>query len=492
MKQKYLILFYAVCLIFAACSKAPQESAEQKGQTPEVYKPQVTFADAIKQSDETAVKYYLAQGESPNQLDDDGTPFLVLAAAQDNIKIVQELLAAKAFMDTTNANGENALWTAVNNGNYDIAQLLIILGADINVANQDNMTPLMVASQNGYILNVEQLLQNGADISAKNNQGKTALALANEQLQKQQKGSEDFQTYSEIFNMLRDAEKPVIPAAVEAIAKSDMDAFQRVAPRIKTLSAEKQARLLYMASQVCVPGTTQICHLASNGKTTEFPCVKKLVCNKENNAQIIRTLVKNGAPSDAITIKYDNYSGDNTKLDIFSVSYSLQKSNPTLLNEIMPKLDKCMLALTQMSHPNPDEADDGLYATYWAENKCSVQKMNLLGFQSVNSKNNKPTITPIPKDDLKDFENLGMTKEELTKKLGEPNFYQQKDNTTEVLSYRKMDKMPIQKEKINIIDDIYFIKHGVVVKYDAKILALDVRPYVDRDKITPYETKRGY
>ena len=83
-------------------------------------------------------------------------------------------------------------------------------------------------------------------------------------------------------------------------------------------------------------------------------------------------------------------------------------------------------------------------------------------------------------------------KEELIKKLGEPNFYQQKDNTTEVLSYRKMDKMPIQKEKINIIDDIYFIKHGVVVKKDVKILAFDVRPYVDRDKITPYETKRGY
>lgn len=491
MKQKFLLCFLGVFLMTLwACSPSKeQQEGTAKGSAD---KPQISFADAIKQSDEKTVKYYLEQGETPNQLDDDGTPFLVLAAAQDNIQIVQALLAAKAFINTKNTKGEDALWTAVNNGNYDIAELLLILGADVNTTNQDNMTPLMVASQNGYILNVEQLLQNGADISAKNNQGKTALDLVVEQLQQLGNEDVDFPTYGEIFFMLFDEENPVIPTAVEAIAKSDMDAFQRVVPRIKTLSAEKQARLLYMASQVCVPGTTQICHLASNGKTTEFPCVKNLVCDKENNAQIIRTLVKNGAPSDAITIKYDNYSGDNTKLDIFSVSYNLQKSNPTLLNEIMPKLDKCMLALTQMSHPNPDEADDGLYATYWAENKCSVQKMNLLGFQSVNSKNNKPTITPIPKDDLKDFENLGMTKEELTKKLGEPNFYQQKDNTTEVLSYRKMDKMPIQKEKINIIDDIYFIKHGVVVKYDAKILALDVRPYVDRDKIAKYETQRGY
>ena len=496
MKQKFLLCFLSVFLIIAlgACSPSKEKSEEQKQETANVsaYKPQISFAEAIRQSDEKAVKYYLEHDETPNQLDDDGTPFLVLAAAQDDTKIVQDLIEKKAFLNTKNSKGENALWTAVNNGNYDIAQLLIILGADINVANQDNMTPLMVASQNGYILNVEQLLQNGADISAKNNQGKTALALANEQLQKQQKGSEDFQTYSEIFNMLRDAEKPVIPTAVEAIAKSDMDAFQRVAPRIKTLPAEKQARLLYMASQVCVPGTTQICHLSSNGNATEFPCIKNISCDKENNAQIIRTLVKNGAPSNSVTLNYAGDLSDITKLDIFSVSYNLQKSTPELLNEIMPNLDKCMLALTQMSHPNPNEADDGLYATYWAENKCSVQKMNLLGFQSVNSKNNKPTITPIPKDDLKDFENLGMTKEELTKKLGEPNFYQQKDNTTEVLSYRKMDKMPIQKEKINIIDDIYFIKHGVVVKKDVKILAFDVRPYVDRDKIAPYETKRGY
>ena len=48
------------------------------------------------------------------------------------------------------------------------------------------------------------------------------------------------------------------------------------------------------------------------------------------------------------------------------------------------------------------------------------------------------------------------------------------------------------KEKINILDDIYFIKHGVVVKKDVKILAFDVRPYVDREKIAQYENKRGY
>lgn len=496
MKQKYLILLSAACLIFAACSKAPQEAAEQttpskQEQAPQVYTPQITFAEAIKQSDEQAVKYYLAQEESPNQVDDNGTPLIVLAAAQDNIKIFQELLAAKAFIDTTNANGENALWTAVNNGNYDIADLLIILGADVNTANQDNMTPLMAASQNGYILNVEQLLRNGADINAKNNENKTALDLAKEQLNNA-KDSEDAQTYKEIVSMLKAYSEPVIPAAVKAIATSDITTFENLAPRIKNLPEDKQGRLLYMASQVCAPDTTQICHLTNNEKATEFPCIKNIVCNKENNAQIIRTLVKNGAPSNSVTLNYAGDLSDITKLDIFSVSYNLQKSNPELLNEIMPNLDKCMLALTQMSHPNPDEADDGLYATYWTQNKCSLNEMNILGTQVVNNKKNKPTITPLTKDAIKEFENLGITKEELTQKLGEPNFYQQKDNATEVLSYRKMDKMPIQKEKINILDDIYFIKHGVVVKKDVKILAFDVRPYVDREKIAVYETKRGY
>ena len=497
MKQKFLLCILGVFLIaLGACSPSKEQPEEQKQETANASaKPQISFAQAIKQSDEKAVKYYLEQDETPNQLDDDGTPFLVLAAAQDDVKIVQDLLEAKAFLNTKNTKGEDALWTAVNNGNYDIAELLIILGADVNTVNQDNMTPLMVASQNGYILNVEQLLQNGADISAKNNQDRTALALANEQLQKQQRGSEDFQTYSEIANMLLDAEKPVIPAAVEAIATSNIDAFNRIAPRIKTLPKEKQARILYMASQVCVPNTTQLCHLTNNGKPTEFPCVKKLVCNKENNAQIIRTLVKNGAPSNAVTIKYADGADDNIKLDVFSVSYNLQKSNPDLFNEIMPNLDKCMLALTQMSHPNSDEADDGLYATYWAENKCSLQKMNVLGFQSVVNKKNKPTITLFAKSDFEDFENLGLTKEELIKKLGEPNFYQQKDNSTEELSYRQVHKthtLPSEPEKINIADDIYFIKHGVAVKNQYKTLLYGVRPYVDREKIAQYETQRGY
>ena len=121
--------------------------------------------------------------------------------------------------------------------------------------------------------------------------------------------------------------------------------------------------------------------------------------------------------------------------------------------------------------------------------------MNLLGFQTVNHQKHKPVIVLFAKEDLQDFENLGMTKEELIKKLGEPNFYQQKDNTTEVLSYRETRKtytLPSEPKKINISDDIYFIKHGIVVKNQYKTLAYGVRPYVDREKIAKYETQRGY
>lgn len=491
MKQKLLLCFLGVFLItLGACSPSKEQPKEQAKETAKVsaYKPDISFADAIKQSDEKAVKYYLEQDETPNQLDDDGNPFLVLAAAQDNMKIFQDLLTAKAFMDTKNTKGENALWTAVNNGNYDIAELLIILGADVNTANQDNMTPLMAASQNGYILNVEQLLRNGADISVKNNQDKTALDLAKEQLQKQKSDDEDFQTYSEIVNMLKEAGQPVIPAAVKAIATSNIDSFNRIAARIKTLPQKKQAQLLYMASQVCVPNTTQICYLTIDGKATEFPCIKNISCDKENNAQIIRTLVENGAPSNAITTN-DLDEPLVTTLDINSVSYNLQKYNMDLLNEIMPKLDKCMLALTQMSHPNPDEADDGLYATYWTQNKCSLQKMTILGVQW------DEIIYPWSDFDIEEFENLGITKEELTKKLGEPNFYQQKDKGIEILSYRKTKEAKTdsyEPKKIHIVDDIYFIKHGVVVKKQIKRVATNLRLDVDREKIAVYETKRGY
>ena len=490
MKQKYLILFYAVCLIaFCACSKAPQDTAKQKEQAPKAYTPQITFADAIKQSDEKAVKYYLEQDETPNQLDDDGNPFLVLAAAQDNMKIFQDLLAANAFIDTTNANGENALWTAVNNGNYDIADLLIILGEDVNTANQDNMTPLMVASQNGYILNVEQLLQNGADdINAKNNQNKTALDLAQEQLNNA-KDTDDAQTYSEIVSMLKAQGEPLIPAAVEAIATSNIDSFNRVAAQIKTLPQEKQARLLWMASGVCVPNAKQICHLDGKLKKTEFPCVKNLVCNKENNAQIIRTLLENGAPSDAFAIEDKNNLMP--PLDADTISYRLQKANPELFVELMPELDTCMLSLTQISHPNPDEADDGLYATYWLKENCSLSKMNFLGVEFYEQKN-RPTVSILPEKDFNDYiSELGLSRDALIKKLGEPNFIEQKNASTEILTYREAKNLD-KTNLINIVDYNYTLKHGVVINKDEKTLAYGLRPYVDREKIAQYETRRGY
>ena len=493
MKQKYLILFSAVCLIFAACSKAPQESAEQttqvrQEQAPKAYQPQITFVDAIKQGDEQAVKYYLAQEESPNQVDDNGTPLIVLAAAQDNIKIFQALLAANAFIDTTNANGENAFWTAVNNGNYDIADLLIILGTDVNTVNQDNMTPLMAASQNGYILNVEQLLKSGADISAKNKDNKTALDLATEQLNNT-KDTDDVQTYKEIVSMLKAYGEPVIPAAVNAIAASDIDTFENLAPRIKNLPKEKQARLLWMAAGVCVPNAKQICHLDGKLKKTEFPCVKNLVCNKENNAQIIRTLLENGAPSDAFAIEDKNNLMP--PLDADTISYRLQKANPELFVELMPELDTCMLSLTQISHPNPDEADDGLYATYWLKENCSLSKMNFLGVEFYEQKN-RPTVSILPEKDFNDYiSELGLSRDALIKKLGEPNFIEQKNASTEILTYREAKNLD-KTNLINIVDYNYTLKHGVVINKDEKTLAYGLRPYVDREKIAQYETRRGY
>lgn len=496
--KKILVLLVSV-LFVAACSKAPQESAEQKSQTPEiytpemykpeVYKPEVTFADAIKQSDEQAVKYYLAREESPNQMDENGTPFLVLAAAQDNIKIFQALLAAHAFINANNTNGENALWTAVNNGNYEIAELLIILGADVNVANREDMTPLMAASQNGYILNVEQLLKSGADTTARNNQNKTALDLAKEQLN-EAKDSEDAQTYREIISILKTYSEPVIPAAVKAIAASDIDTFEHLATRIKNLPKDKQGRLLWMAAGVCVPNTKQICHLDENLKKTEFPCITKgLVCDKKNNAQIIRMLLKNGAPSDGLAIEDKNNLLP--PLDADTVSYRLQKANPELLLELMPILDECMLALTQMSHPNPNEADDGFYSAFWLQNDCSLSKMNFLGVEFYEQKN-RPTVSLLREDDFNEYiAELGLSKEALIKKLGDPNFLKQKNTSTEILTYRKAEN--IDKTKlINIVDYNYTLKYGVVIKKDKKTLAFGLRPYVDREKIAQYETKRGY
>ncbi|TGE18884.1 ankyrin repeat domain-containing protein [Hymenobacter elongatus] len=72
------------------------------------------------------------------------------------------------------------LITAANNGNLELVQALLKYKAQVNKADAFKGTALMAAASKGHKAIVELLLTNGADAKAKDDDGKDALAFAKE------------------------------------------------------------------------------------------------------------------------------------------------------------------------------------------------------------------------------------------------------------------------------------------------------------------------
>ena len=92
---------------------------------------------------------------------------------------VRALLAKKADVNATQADGTTALHWAVRWNDLETARLLIRSGADAKIANHDGATPMFLASQNGNAAMIEELLKSGADVNAPVlAHGETALMMA--------------------------------------------------------------------------------------------------------------------------------------------------------------------------------------------------------------------------------------------------------------------------------------------------------------------------
>ena len=103
---------------------------------------------------------------------------LIDAVKKNDAAAVRVLLAAKAEVRATEADGSTALHWAAQRDNVAIADLLLTAGADAKAATRFNVTPLSLAATNGSAAMIERLLAAKVDPDSTSVEGQTALMTA--------------------------------------------------------------------------------------------------------------------------------------------------------------------------------------------------------------------------------------------------------------------------------------------------------------------------
>jgi ankyrin repeat protein len=168
------------------------------------------FTKAAKFDDVSEVQSLLKAGVSPNTLDQNGNPMLIVAIRDKSPKVTNLLLANKAIdIDLSNKSGENPLmiasiegdlplvetmvlknkaqvnktgWAplhyACSTGKLNVAEFLVANGAKVNALSPSETTPLMMAVSSGNELLIKFLLDKGADLTMRNHEGYSAIDVA--------------------------------------------------------------------------------------------------------------------------------------------------------------------------------------------------------------------------------------------------------------------------------------------------------------------------
>ncbi len=103
---------------------------------------------------------------------------LHIAASQDDVARINQLLDAGAVVDATMDGGNTALMVAAKFGKVNACKTLLDRGAKVNQANNEGNTPMMIAVSAGRAKVVQFLMTRKADLSIKNKDGMDARDLA--------------------------------------------------------------------------------------------------------------------------------------------------------------------------------------------------------------------------------------------------------------------------------------------------------------------------
>jgi ankyrin repeat protein len=139
-------------------------------------------ADAVMRGDSAAMRTLLAQKADVNITQADGATALHWAVYRDDLATANLLIQAGANVKVATREGATPLSLACQNGNAAIVEALLKAGADPNEKLPNGETALMMASRTGNLATMKALLDRGADVNAKETiRGTSALMWAADQ-----------------------------------------------------------------------------------------------------------------------------------------------------------------------------------------------------------------------------------------------------------------------------------------------------------------------
>ncbi|XP_063920116.1 ankyrin-3-like isoform X2 [Zophobas morio] len=145
--------------------------------------PNTAFLRAARAAQLDKIQEYLDSGtvRDINTSNANGLNALHLAAKDGHVEIARELLKRGAIVDAATKKGNTALHIASLAGQEEIVRLLIQHGASLNVQSQNGFTPLYMAAQENHDGCVRYLLSKGANQTLATEDGFTPLAVAMQQ-----------------------------------------------------------------------------------------------------------------------------------------------------------------------------------------------------------------------------------------------------------------------------------------------------------------------
>ncbi|KAF5283144.1 hypothetical protein FQA39_LY17402 [Lamprigera yunnana] len=145
--------------------------------------PNTAFLRAARAGHLDKIQEYLDSGtvRDINTSNANGLNALHLASKDGHLEVVQELLKRGAIVDAATKKGNTALHIASLAGQEEVVRLLIHHGASINVQSQNGFTPLYMAAQENHDGCVKYLLSKGGNQTLATEDGFTPLAVAMQQ-----------------------------------------------------------------------------------------------------------------------------------------------------------------------------------------------------------------------------------------------------------------------------------------------------------------------
>jgi ankyrin repeat protein len=162
----------ALLVTAAACFAAANASANED------------LLRAVQRNDATVALAAIEDGVDVNGKAPDGTTALHWAVYNDNLPLVQKLIAAGADVGAANEFGSTPLAEAATVGNAAVIAALLDAGAAVDARGADGQTALMIVARSGNTAAAEALLDRGADVNAREQwREQTALMWAAAQRQ---------------------------------------------------------------------------------------------------------------------------------------------------------------------------------------------------------------------------------------------------------------------------------------------------------------------